>query len=157
MGCTWLSLSGRRTLLSIRMRGHGRRGSTRLTEPGSSLTDGMDAPAWRGIMRANRIMMRSQTGQKTTEASMHTIPLAGIHPVGLDLGKRFSQVHGVDAQGDKVVHVRLHRSDVEPFFALLPCCRVAMETCGGWRSHLLEQVLGIRSVHRTTASAITVL
>ena len=62
---------------------------------------------------------------------MRTIPLEGIHTVGLDLGKRFFQVHGVDAQGVKLVNVRLRRADIEPFFAALPRCRVAMETCGG--------------------------
>ena len=73
---------------------------------------------------------------------MQSIPLEGIHTVGLDLGKRFFQVHGVDAKGGKVVDIRLRRSDVEPFFAALPRCRVAMETCGGahhWGRLLREQ------------------
>ena len=64
--------------------------------------------------------MGLRSGQKTTEASKCTIPLAGIHTVGLDLGKRIFQVHRVDEEGDKVVNVWLRRADVEPFLAALP-------------------------------------
>ena len=54
-----------------------------------------------------------------------------IHTIGLDLGKRFFQVHGADERGAKTLNRRLRRDQVETFFEALPRCRVAMETCGG--------------------------
>ena len=54
-----------------------------------------------------------------------------VATVGLDLGKRWFHVYGVDVQGEKVVNRRLPRSRVASFFEDLPRCRVAMETCGG--------------------------
>ncbi len=54
-----------------------------------------------------------------------------IHTIGLDLGKRFFQVHGADERGAKILNRRLRRDQVEAFFEALPRCRVAMETCGG--------------------------
>ena len=54
-----------------------------------------------------------------------------IHTIGLDLGKRFFQVHGADERGAKILNRRLRRDQVETFFEALPRCRVAMETCGG--------------------------
>ena len=63
-----------------------------------------------------------------------------IHTIGLDLGKRFFQVHGADERGAKVLIRRLRRDQVETFFGALPRCRVAMETCGG--SHHWGRLLG---------------
>ena len=54
-----------------------------------------------------------------------------LHTVGLDLGKRFIQVHGADAKGEKLLNRRLRRDQVAPFFEALPPCCVAIETCGG--------------------------
>ena len=54
-----------------------------------------------------------------------------LHTIELDLGKRFIQVHGADAEGAKFVNRRLRRDQVAPFFEVLPPCCVAIETCGG--------------------------
>ena len=62
---------------------------------------------------------------------MQSIDVARVETVGLDLGKRWFHVHGVDGQGETCVNRRLPRSRVEAFFAALPRCLVAMETCGG--------------------------
>jgi transposase len=46
-----------------------------------------------------------------------------ITTVGLDLAKRVSQVHGVDAGGLVVMRRKLQRAEVTAFFADLPSCR----------------------------------
>ena len=71
------------------------------------------------------------TRAKTAEASRQSIDVARVETVGLDLGKRWFHVHGVDGRGETCVNRRLPRSRVEAFFAALPRCLVAMETCGG--------------------------
>jgi len=53
-----------------------------------------------------------------------------ISTIGLDLAKSIFQVHGVDAAGEVVVRMALRRSQVLPFFAKLPPCRVGVEACG---------------------------
>ena len=62
---------------------------------------------------------------------MKSINAQRLTTVGLDLGKRFFHAYGVDGEGEMVVNRRLPRSRVGSFFAALPRCRVAMETCGG--------------------------
>lgn len=49
--------------------------------------------------------------------------------IGLDLGKRFFQVHGVDARGAVTVQRKLRRAEVERYFAGLPPCLIGMEAC----------------------------
>ena len=48
-----------------------------------------------------------------------------ITTIGLDLAKNVFQVHGVDATGQVVVRKSLRRSQMLPFFAKLPACRLA--------------------------------
>ena len=55
--------------------------------------------------------------------------MENISMVGLDLGKRFFQVHCADDRGKKLLNRRLRRDQIVPFFESLP--RVAMETCAG--------------------------
>lgn len=55
--------------------------------------------------------------------------MAEIATIGLDLAKRVFQVHAADAAGREVLRRKLRRSEVEPFFAALPPCLVAMEAC----------------------------
>jgi transposase len=54
-----------------------------------------------------------------------------ISIIGLDLAKGVFQVAGRDAAGEKVLVKRLRRAQVEPFFAKLDRCVVAMEACAG--------------------------
>jgi hypothetical protein len=49
--------------------------------------------------------------------------------VGLDLGKRVFQLHGVDAVGRVVVRRKLQRAEVGGFFAELAPCLVRIEAC----------------------------
>jgi len=49
--------------------------------------------------------------------------------IGLDIAKSVFQVHGVDAEGRTVIVRKLRRSQVEPFFAKLAPCTVALEAC----------------------------
>ena len=53
-----------------------------------------------------------------------------VTTIGLDLGKRLFQVHGVDAAGTVMLRRQLKRRQVEPFFAKLPRCLIGMEACG---------------------------
>jgi transposase len=53
-----------------------------------------------------------------------------VSTIGLDLGKRVFQVHGVDAAGAVVVCKRLRRREVLGFFGRLAPCVVGMEACG---------------------------
>ena len=57
--------------------------------------------------------------------------MAEIATIGLDLAKRVFQVHAADAAGREVLRRKLRRSEVEPFFAALAPCVVAMEACAG--------------------------
>lgn len=52
-----------------------------------------------------------------------------ISTIGLDLAKGVFQVVGRNAANEKVLCKRLRRAQVEPFFAGLPACVVAMEAC----------------------------
>jgi transposase len=53
-----------------------------------------------------------------------------ISIIGLDIAKSVFQVHGGDAEGRVIVQKRLGRKGVVSFFAKLPPCVVALETCG---------------------------
>ena len=67
--------------------------------------------------------------------------LSTVTRVGLDLAKRVFQVHTVDAKGEIVVARKLTRSQLIPFFAVLPPCVVAMEACASahhWGRALIE-------------------
>jgi transposase len=66
-----------------------------------------------------------------------------ISIIGLDLAKGVFQVVGRNERNEKVLAKRLRRSQVEPFFAKLPPCIVAMEACSSahfWARRL--QALG---------------
>ena len=56
--------------------------------------------------------------------------MGDISIVGLDLAKRFFQVHGIDGQGRIIVQKRLTRADIMPWFADLPPCLIGIEACG---------------------------
>jgi transposase len=49
--------------------------------------------------------------------------------IGLDLAKRWFQVHGVEAAGKIVVKRRLRRREVVEFFRAQEMCFVGMEAC----------------------------
>lgn len=53
-----------------------------------------------------------------------------ITTIGLDLAKRFFQVHGVDAAGRVVLKRQLKRDQVVPFFSKLKPCLIGIEACG---------------------------
>lgn len=57
-------------------------------------------------------------------------PISEVTTIGLDLGKRLFQVHGVDAAGAVMLRRQLKRRRVEPFFAKLPRCLVGIGACG---------------------------
>ena len=53
-----------------------------------------------------------------------------ISTIGLDLAKSIFQVRAVNDVGEVVIRKALRRSQVLPFLAKLPPCRVGMEACG---------------------------
>jgi transposase len=69
--------------------------------------------------------------------------------VGLDVGKRFFQVHGVDTRGAAVLQRKLRRAEVERFFAALPACLIGVEACATahhWARVLMAQGHQVRLV-----------
>jgi transposase len=67
--------------------------------------------------------------------------MSKISVVGLDLAKKFFQVHAIDGAGNKVSSRQLRRAQVLPFFANLTPAVVGMEACGGmhyWARKLAE-------------------
>jgi transposase len=54
-----------------------------------------------------------------------------ITTLGIDTAKQVFQLHGVDAQGNTVLHQRMSRKQVLPLLAQLPPCLVGLEACGG--------------------------
>ena len=63
-----------------------------------------------------------------------------VTTIGLDLGKRVFQVHGVDTAGHVVVRRRLQRSEVAGFFAAMPACLVGIEACA--TAHYWARLIG---------------
>lgn len=51
--------------------------------------------------------------------------------IGMDIAKHVFQLHRVDPQTGEIARVKLKRTQVAPWFAQHPPCRVAMEACGG--------------------------
>ena len=51
--------------------------------------------------------------------------------LGIDLGKKSFQLHGVDAKGHVVIKKKLNRKALLPFIANLPQCAIGIEACGG--------------------------
>lgn len=69
--------------------------------------------------------------------------------IGLDVGKRFFQAHGVDARGAVVLQRKLRRAEVERVFAALPRCVIGMEACATahhWARVLMAQGHTVRLV-----------
>jgi len=50
--------------------------------------------------------------------------------IGLDLGKNYFQVHGLESESGAAMTRKLSRAKVLGFFAGLAPCRVGMEACG---------------------------
>ena len=63
-----------------------------------------------------------------------------IFVLGIDLGKTYCSVVGLDDSGHVVLRRRLRRGNVEKFVGCLPTCVVAMEACCG--AHHLGRVFG---------------
>ncbi|OCX92102.1 MAG: transposase [Pseudomonas sp. K35] len=66
---------------------------------------------------------------------MNTVSLLGI-----DIGKNTFHLHGQDARGNQILRKKLNRSQLLPYLAQLPNCKVAMESCGGsqWLARQIE-------------------
>lgn len=66
---------------------------------------------------------------------MNTLSLLGI-----DIGKNTFHLHGQDARGNQILRKKLNRSQLLPYLAQLPNCKVAMESCGGsqWLARQIE-------------------
>lgn len=58
-----------------------------------------------------------------------TTPAASVATIGIDLGKKIFQVHGIDSSGKVVIRRSVKRRDVLAFAAGLPPCVIGMEAC----------------------------
>jgi transposase len=70
-----------------------------------------------------------------------------IARIGLDIAKRWFQIHAVDAAGREVLNRKLPRDKVLGFLAALPACDVALEACSS--SHYWGREIG-RLGHRVS-------
>lgn len=52
-----------------------------------------------------------------------------IARIGLDIAKRWFQIHAVDGAGREVLNRKLPRDKVLGFLAALPTCDIALEAC----------------------------
>jgi transposase len=55
--------------------------------------------------------------------------MRAITTIGLDIAKSVFQVHGIDAEGNVIIHRQLKRRYVLTFFEKLPPCLVGIEAC----------------------------
>jgi transposase len=67
--------------------------------------------------------------------------------IGLDIAKRWFQIHAVDRDGSEVLNRKLPRDKVLGFLAALPSCDVALEACSS--SHYWGREIG-RLGHRVS-------
>jgi transposase len=54
-----------------------------------------------------------------------------INVLGIDLAKRFFQLHGVNKEGRAVLKKKVSRAELSRFVVNLPKCLIAMEACSG--------------------------
>jgi transposase len=54
---------------------------------------------------------------------------SAVTTIGLDVGKSFFQVHGIDPEGKVLIRRQLKRRYVLAFFEKLPPCLVVIEAC----------------------------
>ncbi|MCI4678589.1 IS110 family transposase [Rhodoblastus acidophilus] len=74
---------------------------------------------------------------------------AAVTRVGVDLAKNVFQVHAIDAGGEIIVARKIRRGALLDFFARLPPCVVAMETCSSahhWGRLLIAQGHEVRLI-----------
>ena len=75
--------------------------------------------------------------------------------LGIDLAKRFFQVHGAAADGSVVFRRKLSRTRLLPFLERQPTCTVAMEACATslyWGREIGKLATPSRWSHRSTSS-----
>jgi transposase len=58
-----------------------------------------------------------------------TTPPASVATIGIDLGKKVFQIHGVDSSGKAAIRRSVKPRDVVAFAAQLPPCVIGMEAC----------------------------
>jgi len=56
-------------------------------------------------------------------------PQASVATIGIDLGKKVFQFHGIDCAGEVVIRRAVKRREVLSFAAQLPACVIGMEAC----------------------------
>jgi uncharacterized protein (TIGR03083 family) len=92
----------------------------------SFVVDGMDpsscTPARVSVMMRVARIITPFTGGST---------MRQITTLGIDTAKQVFQLHGVDVQGNVILHKRVTRKQVLPLLAQLPPCLVGLEACGG--------------------------
>src|SRR5438477_2574350 len=79
---------------------------------------------WMAPLRHLSAKLLSDRNSSEWEPSM-----GEVTTIGLDLAKHVFQVHGVDAEGARVLRKQLRRAQVLAFFSRLPACLVGLEAC----------------------------
>ena len=65
-----------------------------------------------------------------------------VSVIGIDISKRYFQLHGATADGEPVLRRRLTRSKLLAFLAVQPACQVVMEVCAS-AHHWGRMILGL--------------
>ena len=65
-----------------------------------------------------------------------------VSVIGIDISKRYFQLHGATADGEPVLRGKLTRSNVLTFLGGQPACRVVMEVCAS-AHHWGRMILGL--------------
>jgi transposase len=81
-----------------------------------------------------------QYGARHT-STLEALVMTNTTIIGMDISKYSFELCGTDERGRHTLHRRLHRDKVSLFFANLPACTVAMESCSGsqhWARQLKE-------------------
>src|SRR5262245_41966795 len=79
---------------------------------------------WIAPLAASRCQTGVLKNHQEWEPSM-----SEITTIGLDLAKHVFQVHGIDAEGARVLRKRLRRGQVLAFFSRIAPCLVGLEAC----------------------------
>jgi transposase len=77
--------------------------------------------------------------------------MQGIVRIGLDIAKRWFQVHAVDGDDREVLNRKLPRDKVLGFLAALPPCDIALEACSSSHHWGREAKVLLAEPHADTA------
>ena len=91
------------------------------------MDNGMDPPGvLKGVNLRQNEFIRISLNKNTQED-----PVMNISILAIDLAKDVFQLHGNNEAGKCILRKKLRRSELLPFIANLPKCKIVMEACSG--------------------------